>query len=442
MLDWKDFEQKVSEYFKQYGYLVKLNEEVSGSSGVSYEIDVLAYDKKFEEVKIACQCKAWTNPVDRDQILLWAKTCEDIHAIPAFASTSGYTSSALEVAKKANFILLTYDEQMKTIRKIGIITQVSLIEEPETLIMEAEQLLRKADKMIEQLNEFYEKELENSEEAKKLHIEIKNSINEAISLYKKALDLTKDDKWLWLKLGDIYDNYITYLAELREEKEYEEEIVKCYLNSLKKHLKGFPEILKRIGSMISIYQQEKLRYELEELFDVSLLLNDVRGFQIGLLKIYLEEYPNDTEALLRLPWHYINIDEIEKAEEACEKALKINPNDVYVISRLSHFYEDMANKSTGKKRLYFLNKTIESLKRYCEVDPENPSPWRRLAEIYSGKDLNEAIKYMEEAIKRDQKPTWHSWKRLGDLYLNKGIKEKAFECYSKALEAKSKDKTY
>jgi hypothetical protein len=38
MLDWKDFEQKVSEYFKQYGYLVKLNEKVSGSSGVFYEV--------------------------------------------------------------------------------------------------------------------------------------------------------------------------------------------------------------------------------------------------------------------------------------------------------------------------------------------------------------------------------------------------------------------
>jgi tetratricopeptide (TPR) repeat protein len=439
MLDWKDFEQKVSEYFKQYGYLVKLNEKVSGSSGVFYEVDVLAYDKKFEEVKIACQCKAWNNPIDRDQILLWAKTCEDIHAIPAFASTSGYTSSALEVAKKASFILLIYDEQMNVIRKVGIKTQISLLEEPETFITRAEQILKKTNRLIEQLNELYEKELENSEEAKKLGIEIENSLNEAISLYKKALDLTKD-KWLWLKLGDIYDELSCHFLDFPEKKkEYEEEVTKCYLNALKQHLKDFPEALKKLGLMISSFEINKLGDELEKWFDFSFLSDDIKKVQISLLKMYLEDYPNDVEALLKLAWHCVDINEIEEAEKACEKAFKIDPNDIYTISRLSHLYEDMSNKTRGDKRLYFLNKTIEILKIYCKLDPDSPSPWRRLAEIYSGKNLDEAIKCMEEAIKRDSKPSYYSWKRLGDLYLNKGNKEKAFECYSKALEAKSKE---
>jgi|YelNatPaOPRAMG01_1025707.scaffolds.fasta_scaffold52831_3 tetratricopeptide (TPR) repeat protein len=64
----------------------------------------------------------------------------------------------------------------------------------------------------------------------------------------------------------------------------------------------------------------------------------------------------------------------------------------------------------------------------------------RLAEIYENyavtdsreKDLEEAIRCMEECVKRDG--SWSLWKRLGDLYFKKGDREKMLECYSKALE--------
>ena len=99
MIDWYEFEQIIAKYFESKGYDVELNAKVHGRSGATYEIDVLAVDRNFNEIRIACQCKAWEKPVDRDHILHWSKVCEDIAAIPAFASTSGYTSSALAIAR-------------------------------------------------------------------------------------------------------------------------------------------------------------------------------------------------------------------------------------------------------------------------------------------------------------------------------------------------------
>ena len=60
---------KASEYFEQCGYVTELNSEVAGLSGVLHKVDVLAVDKKFSEVRIACQCQACTAPVDEDSIL-------------------------------------------------------------------------------------------------------------------------------------------------------------------------------------------------------------------------------------------------------------------------------------------------------------------------------------------------------------------------------------
>jgi len=454
MIEWRVFEHKVAEFFKDQGYIVNLNEKVVGNSGISYEVDVLALDKNFSEIKIACQCKSQKDPVDRDQILLWAKTCEDIHAIPAFASTSGYSDSAIKIAEKLGFILLSYDEETNVIYKIGAKEKaLPLIhEETDELIFQAKQLIQKAGEIAEQLNQLYTNGIEDKEKEEKLKAEIESTFKQAISLYNEALK-RKSDKYKWLELGQLMDfDYngliLSCFVELGEEKErlYKKQSVQCYLKALEEHLKEFPEVLKILGTgeipTLSSFLAEESENSLLNIFATDY---GVKEFQIYLLRTYLQAQPNDAKVWLRLAEHYIDIGEIDKAERACEKALEVDSNNIGIITRSCYIYERIIRKTLGERKLHFINKVIELLKRRCELEPDSPRPYRKLADIYSTfsveKDkrtrIDKAIYYMEEALKRDKNPSWYSWKMLGDLYFEKGDKEKAFECYSKAIEIKN-----
>jgi|GEM_PF-3586433 len=435
-MGWKDFELKVYEYFRRCGYIVKLNEKLSGLSGTSYEVDVLAIDKNFEEVKIACQCKAWTNTVDRDSIILWAKVCEDIRAIPALASTSGYTDSALGAAKKMGFIILAYDAPTETVYKVGVRQGLLYVEEPEYFVTQAERKLKEAKDLEKRLNELYGKESENEE--MKLEDTIRTFLNEVISLYKEALRL-KPDKHLWLKLGDIYDSHKLYLDKTMVGT------IQCYINALKEHLKEFPEILKRIG-FIRITDEEEMNIfedEIKKVFGYSFITNeDVMDFRINMLKLYLEKCPEDAEAWLQLARYYaVIIKEVEEADDACEKALRIASNDLSTIIEAYVVYRELIKITSRERRKYFLEKCINLLGKMCELVPEDPFPWKELAQIYANylviddqeKNLDEAIRCMEEYMKRGGK-SWTAWKSLGDMYFMRGDREKMLECYSKALE--------
>ena len=151
--------RKVSEYFEQYGYVIKLNSKVAGLSGVLHKVDVLAVDKRFSEVRIACRCHVGTSPVDEDSILSWAKICEDIRAAPAFASTTNYTDSALKAAEKFRFILLIFDEQLDSILKVEIKSDLSdFLEDSRVLVYKADKALNRAEELISKLGEPSSKE--------------------------------------------------------------------------------------------------------------------------------------------------------------------------------------------------------------------------------------------------------------------------------------------
>ena len=38
-------------------------------SGVLHKVDVLAVDKRFSEVRIACRCQVCTSPVEEDSVI-------------------------------------------------------------------------------------------------------------------------------------------------------------------------------------------------------------------------------------------------------------------------------------------------------------------------------------------------------------------------------------
>ena len=152
--------------------------------------------------------------------------------------------------------------------------------------------------------------------------------------------------------------------------------------------------------------------------------------------MYLEKHPKDVGAWLKLADHYREVGSLNESEKACEKALEVDPNNPGTISRVSWHYIHLAGSSLRKeKRDEFLDRAIQLLKKSCELEPNRPIRWIELAEAYKRKrgGLDQAIKYMEEAIKISENPHWSRLKGLGDLYLEKGEKKKALEYYAKAI---------
>lgn len=326
------------------------------------------------------------------------------------------------------------------------------VEDPEKLILQAKQTLEKVNALVDQLNQLYFYETEpDSKEVEALKAEIKSKYEQVVSLYRKALEL-KSDKRLWLELGQLLSNVSIlscFVESLSEETTYRKQSNLCYFKAFGEHLKEFPELIKLLGSLelgdFSIVQSTNTRNEIR--IDLSTLsYEDIRRFQIYFLHLYLETNPHDADSWIKLANHYAEIGEAEEVERVCDEALEINPNDVNIIISLYRPYEKLVEKSFGEKRLYFLKKEIEFLKKRCELEPNDYWPWKKLAKIYSTfaieedaeAQISKAIQYMEEALKRNQNPFWLFWKELGDLYFKKGDKEKAFECYSKALEMKNK----
>jgi len=438
--------RKTSEYFEQYGYVTKLNSKVAGRSGVLHKVDVLAVDKRFSEVRIACRCHVGTSPVDEDSIISWVKICEDIRAAPAFASTTNYTDSALKAAEKFRSILLIFDEQSDSILKVEIKPDLSdFLEDSRALVYRADKILNRAEELLNKLDELLSKE-GGSEEFEKISAEVKSLCREAESLYKKALE-RKPDKDVWIKLGNLYSSYLArYL--LGNDEKYKEEAIRCYVNALKEHIKDFPVPLKKLGS--EEHYKVYLQRSIEELFNVAftnpleytlfhiLRFRRIEHFQISLLKMYLEKHPTDVEAWLNLADHYREVGSLNESKKACEKALEIDPSNPRIVSRVSWRYIRMAERSLRKeKRHEFLDKAIQLMKKCCELEPNLPSRWIDLAKAYERKwDFDNAIKCMEEAIKRRETPHWSMWEKLGELYLRKNKKEKARECYIKAINAR------
>jgi len=245
------------------------------------------------------------------------------------------------------------------------------------------------------------------------------------------------------------------------------------MEALVKHMKEFPEILRKIGfiSPFSYWDRKAFMNEYEAVLGFIPLKETTLGlsfpelqahdkreerqftdFQIKMLKMYLDIYPNDVDALLEVAARYAILLENyplsehyrENCEAILEKVLKISPDDPRILTRAYRIYEKIWNFCRGEKRRQLLNKLIELLKKCCELEPASSFPWMELSRIYGicavvgdrEKNFEEAIRCMEEAIKRYG--SWLRWQRLGELYLRKGDKGKMLECYSRAFEEYAK----
>ena len=165
-----------------------------------------------------------------------------------------------------------------------------------------------------------------------------------------------------------------------------------------------------------------------------------------MLRIYLEKYPNDVKVLLRVAELFMDLRKVSEIDETCTKILNISSEDITVLRRVARIYKECSRLSPSvKRKTYFLEKTIKVLRKCCNLQPDYHRNWLDLAEAYSRlyaitgerSNLEEAIKCIEEVVKRHS--SWTFLKELGELYLQKGDKEKALECFYKADEMRVKE---
>lgn len=145
---------------------------------------------------------------------------------------------------------------------------------------------------------------------------------------------------------------------------------------------------------------------------------------------------------MRLGQHYAELGELEDAENACERALSLSPDDELIIAQATRVYEDLINKSFKEMRTRFIRRQIGLLEKCSQLNPTLLSPRLKLVEIYSQYLLDEpqearlqkAINCLQEYLNKYPDSSWDAWKELAELYFQKGDKGMTFKCYEKAFE--------
>lgn len=107
-----ELEQKIADVFSSNGYRVQTNVVREGRSGASHEVDVLA--EKTDDLltlSVAIECKAWSNPIEKDVIAKFNEVRRDLglgHAL--VVSLNGARAGALTLADELGVIIWGPDE--------------------------------------------------------------------------------------------------------------------------------------------------------------------------------------------------------------------------------------------------------------------------------------------------------------------------------------------
>ena len=102
-----EFELRVAELFRSYGYKVSHNVTLKGkTSGVSHQIDVLAeYEAPLHTTKIVVEAKAYSHNVNKDIVMKLKDIRNDLGIEKAvLATTKEFSSGALQTAEQYPFL--------------------------------------------------------------------------------------------------------------------------------------------------------------------------------------------------------------------------------------------------------------------------------------------------------------------------------------------------
>ncbi len=255
-----------------------------------------------------------------------------------------------------------------------------------------------------------------------------NGINEAISIFKKILDLDPKNNYALVGLGDAErkrHNCKDALAFYKECLEYHPTnnyalfgLADCYksMNQYNKAIELWEEYLQLDSKNITVLTRVGDAYRKIKAFDKA-------------QKLYLqvlEEEPKNAYALIGLG--HLNYD-FKKYREALfywEKVMQIvgETADIRILTSIGNCYRKMKMFDRG---VYYFERALK-------VEPNNFYGLFGLADCYRG--LNQqynSIIYWKKIIELDPNNKV-ILTRIGDAYRNMNDFDKAKECYQKALD--------
>lgn len=107
-----ELEQKVAHFLQTLGYSTTTNVVLTGRSGATHEIDVLA--EKSDELatrRVAVECKAWAHPIEKDVVAKFHYVLGDLGIGEGIvACLSGYRTGAEAAAREMGVMLWGPDE--------------------------------------------------------------------------------------------------------------------------------------------------------------------------------------------------------------------------------------------------------------------------------------------------------------------------------------------
>lgn len=123
---------------------------------------------------------------------------------------------------------------------------------------------------------------------------------------------------------------------------------------------------------------------------------------------------------------YNQLQDHQKSDESYEKALKIKPDDAYVLNNYS-YYLTLRNEN--------LERALEMAKKAKELDPDNPSfqdtyGWA----LYKIGDYEEAEKWIKKAIGHEEEDSAVLLEHYGDVLYKLDRKEEALKYWQMAKE--------
>ena len=215
---------------------------------------------------------------------------------------------------------------------------------------EVDSLQKKLCALINQVDELYTKRINagckvaRDSQVKDLESKIKVLFKELINTYKDIAEKTRDKK-TWLELAKLFSPWLNehyyYLdPEEKEREENKKQFTKYIIRALEEHLKEFPDLLKAIGLIepdeliFEVFRKDKTTRDLARVRYILLapVTIAIRYIQCWFLRLYLATSPDEAKAWIKLAQHYAELGELKDAENACERALSLSPDDELSIA--------------------------------------------------------------------------------------------------------------
>lgn len=122
-LEWKRFEEVVSEYYTFLGYRSEVTR-----MGADGGVDVILYQQGVETPAIIVQCKSWSQKVGVKAIReLFGVMAADQIGYGVFATTSGYTQEAIDWADGKRLQLLSGEDLVSAFNQLSQDQRTSLL---------------------------------------------------------------------------------------------------------------------------------------------------------------------------------------------------------------------------------------------------------------------------------------------------------------------------